>query len=59
MTDDPIFSKSASVLNSHIALSKLTGALKFRELERDTIVLFSYRVNEAFCCIKGLCGMKN
>ena len=31
----------------------------FREIEKDTVVLLSYQVNEAFCCSKGLYRMKN
>ena len=55
MADDPIFSKS-----SHIALSKLTAAYTFREVERDTTVLLSYQVSEAFCCTKkAFSDMKN
>ena len=38
-----------------MALYKFTGAQQFREIEKDTIVL----LNEAFCCTKGLCEMKN
>ena len=59
MTEDPNFSKNAQILSSHIALSKSTGEYKFREFEKDTIVLLSYEVNEAFYRTKGLHEMKN
>ena len=58
MTDDSIFSKNALILSSHIALSKLTAARTVREFERDTAVLLSYQVNEAFGCTKGIYEMK-
>ena len=58
MNRKPDFFQKCINLNSHIALSKFTGAEKFREIEKDTIVLLSYQVNEAFCCTKGLYEMK-
>ena len=55
MDRQPDFSKNASIESSHIALFKF----KFREIEKDAIVLLSYQVNEAFCYTKGLYGMRN
>ena len=38
--------------SSHIALSKFTGAYNFREIDRETLSLLSYQVNEAFAVPK-------
>ena len=60
-TDDrrpEFFEKCTNLKQPYIALSKFTGAQKFREFERDAIVLFSYQVNKAFCCINCLYEMK-
>ena len=48
MNRQPDFSKNAPIRSNHIALSQFTGAEKFDEIEKDTIVLLSYQVNEAF-----------
>ena len=45
MTDDPIFSKNVSI------------AATFREIVRDTIVLLTYQVNNAFGFSKDFHGM--
>ena len=33
---------------AYIALLKFSGAWKFIEIEKDTIILLSYQINEAF-----------
>ena len=52
------FFKNALLSSSHIALLNFTGALKFREILRDTIFLICYQVSHACCVTKGMYEIK-
>ena len=59
MTDDPIFSEKFTNLKQPYCFIKVHWSVKFRKIEKETIVLISYQVGEAFCCFKDLYEMKN
>ena len=59
MNERPDFFEKCTNLKQPYYLIKIHWSVKFREIEKDTIVLFSYQVNQAFYCTKSLNEMEN
>ena len=57
-TDNQIFRKMHR-FKTAILLYLSSMESKIHEIEKDTIVILSCQVNEAFCCTKGLYETKN